>query len=104
MNSCVGYGVELETFMYLYFNTEVCFLCRDSALNATYKNEILPNTGNTGLLNFTNPQVPGPGSSACSLNGLTYQDANAMQEIIGELHELSLWNVNVHPYHHHTQP
>ncbi|DBA78463.1 hypothetical protein WJX79_001206 [Trebouxia sp. C0005] len=77
---------------------------RDTSLNATYRNEIVPNTGNTGLLNFTNPQVPGPGSSACSLNGLTYQDANAMQEVIGELHELSLWNINVHPYHHHTQP
>ncbi len=78
--------------------------CRNTSLNATYRNEIIPKTGNTGLLNFTNPQVPGPGSSACALNGLTYQDSNAMQEVIGELHELSLWNINVHPYHHHTQP
>ena len=78
--------------------------CRDTSLNATYRNEIIPKTGNSGLLNFTNPQVPGPGSSACALNGLTYQDGNAMQEVIGELHELSLWNINVHPYHHHTQP
>jgi len=72
-------------------------------LNATYKNEIVPG-GTSGLLNFTNPQVPGPNSGACSLNGMEYQDFNAMQEVIGQLHELSLWNINVHPYHHHTQP
>ena len=78
--------------------------CRDPALNATYRNEIIPLSGNVGLLNFTNPQVPGPGSSACALNGATYQDTNVLQEIIGELHELSLWNIDVHPYHHHTQP
>lgn len=77
---------------------------RDPALNATYRNEIIPLSGNVGLLNFTNPQVPGPGSSACALNGATYQDTNVLQEIIGELHELSLWNIDVHPYHHHTQP
>jgi len=35
---------------------------------------------------------------------MVYQDFNAMQEVIGQLHELSLWNINVHPYHHHTQP
>ena len=78
--------------------------CRNNSLNATYRNEIIPMTGNVGLLNFTNPQVPGPPSSACALNGATYQDTNVLQEILGELHELSLWNINVHPYHHHTQP
>jgi len=83
-------------------NLTLC--CRDTSLNVMYRNEIVPKTGNTGVLNFTNPRVPGPPSSACSLNGLTYQDSNAMQEVIGELHELSLWNINVHPYHHHTQP
>ncbi|KAL3147413.1 hypothetical protein ABBQ38_014479 [Trebouxia sp. C0009 RCD-2024] len=77
---------------------------RDPFLTAAHRNEIVPSTGNTGLMNFTNPQEPGPPSSACALNGMTYQDMNAMQEIIGELHELSLWNINVHPYHHHTQP
>ncbi|KAA6422589.1 MAG: hypothetical protein FRX49_07450 [Trebouxia sp. A1-2] len=76
---------------------------RNGSLNATYKNEIVPG-GTSGLLNFTNPQVPGPDSGACSLNGMVYQDFNAMQEVIGQLHELSLWNINVHPYHHHTQP
>lgn len=77
---------------------------RDPYLTAQHRSEIIPSTGNSGLMNFTNPQVPGPPSSACALNGMTYQDMNAMQEIIGELHELSLWNINVHPYHHHTQP
>ena len=78
--------------------------CSDSSLNATYINEIQPATGNTGLLNFTNPAVPGVNSSACTINGMAYQDFNALQEVIGELHELHLNNINVHPYHHHTQP
>lgn len=78
--------------------------CSDSSLNATYTNEIQPATGNTGLLNFTNPAVPGVNSSACAINGMAYQDFNALQEVIGELHELHLNNINVHPYHHHTQP
>lgn len=28
----------------------------------------------------------------------------AMFEELGAVHELDLWNINVHSYHHHIQP
>lgn len=31
-------------------------------------------------------------------------DSAPMQETIGDLLELQLENIDVHPYHHHTQP
>lgn len=60
-------------------------------------------TSHYGLLNFTNP-ADTPNSAGCAVNGLLYQDSAPMQETIGDLMELNLENIDLHPYHHHTQP
>jgi FtsP/CotA-like multicopper oxidase with cupredoxin domain len=61
-----------------------------------------------GLMNFTNPTLGSeeavPNSAACAVNGLLFMDSAPMQETIGDLLELELANIDVHPYHHHTQP
>ena len=53
-------------------------------------------------MNFTNP-ASSPNSASCALNGLLYMESAPMQEIIGDLMQLTLANINLHPYHHHTQ-
>ena len=55
-----------------------------------------------GLMNFTNP-ASSPNSASCALNGLLYMESAPMREVIGDLMQLTLANINLHPYHHHTQ-
>ncbi|KAK9818823.1 hypothetical protein WJX74_006953 [Apatococcus lobatus] len=58
-----------------------------------------------GLFNFTDPDPTNTAeSAACSINGALYTQLNAIQEEIGAVHELDLYNINVHSYHHHVQP
>ena len=58
-----------------------------------------------GLFNFTAPDPANTvESAACSINGALYTQLNAIQEEIGAVHELDLFNINVHSYHHHVQP
>ena len=71
--------------------------CRDGNNLKAY-----PQT-HTGMLNFTNPSDT-PNSAGCAVNGLLYQESAPMQEVIGDLMEINLENIDLHPYHHHTQP
>ncbi|KAK9818805.1 hypothetical protein WJX74_002226 [Apatococcus lobatus] len=58
-----------------------------------------------GLFNFTAPDPENvPESAACSINGALFTQMPVMFEEIGAVHELDLWNINVHSYHHHIQP
>ncbi len=58
----------------------------------------------SGLVNFTNKDPTGPASGNCLINSLVYNEAQPLQEVLGEVTQLEVDNIDQHPYHHHIQP
>lgn len=88
-------------FLSFWCKTLVCgFLhrtvgpCTDTATSITY----------SGLVNFTNKDPTGPASGNCLINSLVYNEAQPLQEVLGEVTQLDVDNIDQHPYHHHIQP